>query len=89
MSDVYEVVVQEKPYEIVFNDAPVEVLITEDNFIVTVEDYPLDVIIADENIEVLTIAEQGPPGVGGGLPVTISNTPPPDPAIWDLWLDTN
>jgi len=64
MSDVFEVIIQESPLEVVFNDAPVEVHIVEDNFVVTVEEYPLDVLLVDENIEVLTIGEQGPPGVG-------------------------
>lgn len=91
MSDILEVVVLENPFELVFNDMPLEVLIVEDNFEIAVNEQPTEILILEENIEVLTIAEQGPPGVGGsgGLGIAIGNTPPSNPAVWDLWLDTN
>ena len=91
MSDILEVVVLENPFELVFNDQPLEVLIQEDNFEVQVNDVETEIIILEENIEVLTIAEQGPPGVGGSgsFPIAIGDTPPSNPQIGDLWLDTN
>ena len=88
MSDILEVVVLENPFELVFNDMPLEVLIVEDNFEVSVNEQPTEILILEENIEILTIAEQGPPGVGGtGGLIHVGDTPPADTSM--LWLDTN
>ena len=93
MSDILEVVVTENPFEIVFNDQPLEVLIQEDNLEVSVTQNITEVIIDSQDIEILTIAEQGPPGVGGGsgglFDITVGNTPPSNPIQGQLWLDTN
>ena len=89
MSDILEVTVIESPFEVVISDSPVEVLIQEDNIEVQVGAADLEVVINNQDIEILTIAEQGPPGVGGGFPIAIGNTPPANPGVGDLWLDTN
>lgn len=93
MSDILEVVVNENPLELVFNDQPLEVLIQEDNLSVQISQDVTEIIIDSEDIEILTIAEQGPPGVGGGsgglFDITVGNTPPSSPTIGQLWLDTN
>lgn len=89
MSDILEVTVLENPFEVVISDSPLEVLISEDNFEVQVGDPDLEVVINNQDIEILTIAEQGPPGVGGDFPIAIGNTPPANPGVGDLWLDTN
>ena len=89
MSDILEVVLVENPLELVFNDQPLEVLITEDAYEIAVNEVHTEIVIDTQDIEILTIAEQGPPGVGGDFPIHIGNTPPEDPAVGDLWLDTN
>ena len=93
MSDILEVVVTENPLELVFNDQPLEVLMQEDNFVVDIKQDVTEIVFNSEDIEILTIAEQGPPGVGGGsggiFPIHVGNTPPSSPSIGDLWLDTN
>lgn len=93
MSDILEVVVTENPLEIVFNDQPLEVLVQEDNYTIDIAQDVTEIVIASEDIEVLTIAEQGPPGVGGGsgglFPMSVGLTPPSNPSVGDLWLDMN
>ena len=93
MSDILEVVVNEDPLELVFNDQPLEVLIQEDNLSVQISQDVTEIVIDSEDIEILTIAEQGPPGVGGGsggtFPIAVGNTPPSNPQVGDLWLDMN
>ena len=89
MSDILEVTVIESPFEVVISDSPVEVLIQEDNIEVQVGAADLEVVINNQDIEILTIAEQGPPGVGGDFSIAIGNTPPSNPEVGDLWLDTN
>ena len=93
MSDILEVVVTENPLEIVFNDQPLEVLVQEDNYLIDIAQDVTEIIITSEDIEVLTIAEQGPPGVGGGsgglFDITVGNTPPTNPQPGQLWLDMN
>lgn len=88
MSDILEVVIVENPFELVFNDQPLEVLIAEDAYEISVNEVHTEILLDTQDIEVLTIAEQGPPGVGG-FGVHIGNNPPEDPDIGDLWLDTN
>ena len=93
MSDILEVVVLDEPLELVFNDQPLEVLIQEDNYTVQITPDATEIIIDSEDIEVLTIAEQGPPGAGGGsgglFPMSVGLTPPSNPSVGDLWLDMN
>lgn len=90
MSDVLEVQIIEEPQELVFDNQPLEVLIQEDNFEVLIDpDIQNEVLISDEHVEILTIAEQGPAGVGGDFPLIISTTPPTSPNTGDLWLDIN
>lgn len=95
MSDILEVVVTENPLELVFNDQPLEVLIQEDNLEVSVTQSNTEITINSQDIEILTIAEQGPPGSpgsgsGGGIfPIAYGNTPPSSPSVGDLWLDMN
>lgn len=92
MSDILEVVVTENPLELVFNDQPLEVLIQEDNFVVDIKQDVTEIVFNSEDIEILTIAEQGPPGVGGGgsgglFPIIVSQDPPVNAPIGTLWLD--
>lgn len=93
MSDILEVAVTENPLELVFDDQPLEVLIQEDNFVVDIAQDVTEIVITSEDIEILTIAEQGPPGVGGGsgglFPMSVGTTPPSNPQVGDLWLDMN
>ena len=93
MSDILEVVVNEDPLELAFNDQPLEVLIQEDNFVVQISQDVTEIVIDSEDIEILTIAEQGPPGVGGGsgglFDIAVGTTPPSNPQVGDLWLDMN
>ena len=92
MSDILEVVVTENPLELVFDDQPLEVLIQEDNFVVDIAQDVTEITFTSEDIEILTIAEQGPPGVGGGgsgglFPIIVSATAPVNAPIGTLWLD--
>ena len=94
MSDILEVVVLDEPLELVFNDQPLEVLIQEDNYTVQITPDVTEIVIDSEDIEILTIAEQGPPGVGGDgsggiLPIYIGTTAPANPQLGQLWLDIN
>jgi hypothetical protein len=93
MSDILEVVVLDEQFELAFNDQPLEVLIQEDNFVVQISQDVTEIVIDSEDIEILTIAEQGPPGVGGGsgglFPMSVGLTPPSNPQVGDLWLDMN
>ena len=85
MSDIFEVTVIEQPLQIEFTDELLSVQIIEDNFDITVNNIETAVEIKSEDIEILTIAEQGPPG--GDFPIHIGNTPPSDISLF--WLDTN
>lgn len=91
MSDILEVVVLDEPLELVFNDQPLEVLIQEDNLSVQISQDVTEIIIDSEDIEILTIAEQGPPGVGGGsgglFPIIVSADAPVNAPVGTLWLD--
>lgn len=93
MSDILEVVVLDEQFELAFNDQPLEVLIQEDNLSVQISQDVTEIVIDSEDIEILTIAEQGPPGVGGGsgglFPMSVGLTPPSNPQVGDLWLDMN
>lgn len=92
MSDILEVNIIENPFEIAFNDPLLEVFIEEDNFEVSVSQDEAQIILNEEGISILTIAEQGPPGVGGGgsgglFPIIVSQDPPVNAPIGTLWLD--
>lgn len=93
MSDILEVVVNEDPLELVFNDQPLEVLVQEDNYSIDIAQDVTEIVIDSEDIEILTIAEQGPPGVGGGsgglFDIAVGTTPPSNPVVGQLWLDMN
>lgn len=84
MSDIFEVTVIEQPLQIEFTDELLSVQIVEDNFDITVNNIETAVEINSEDIELLTIAEQGPPG--GDFPITISENAPANPTVGDLWL---
>ena len=91
MSDILEVVVLDEQFELAFNDQPLEVLIQEDNFVVQISQDVTEIVIDSEDIEILTIAEQGPPGVGGGgsgglFPIIVSATEPVNAPVGTLWL---
>ena len=91
MSDILEVVVTENPFEIVFIDQPLEVLVQEDNLEVSVSQELTEVVIDSQDIEILTIAEQGPPGVGGGgsgLAIYTGPTAPSNAPIGAIWIET-
>ena len=91
MSDILEVVVLDEQFELAFNDQPLEVLIQEDNYTIQISQDVTEIVIDSEDIEILTIAEQGPPGVGGGsgglFPIIVSQDPPANAPIGTLWLD--
>lgn len=87
MSDILEVVVNENPFEVVISDSQLEVLIQEDDFDINIGDPDFEISISSQEVEILTIAEQGPSGVGGTLPIHVGNTPPADTSLF--WLDTN
>lgn len=92
MSDILEVVVNEDPLELVFSDQPLEVLIQEDNFTVQIAQDVTEITIDSQDIEILTIAEQGPPGVGGGgsgLAIYTGPTAPSNAPIGAIWIETN
>jgi len=92
MSDILEVVVTENPFEIVFIDQPLEVFIQEDNFVTEISQNVTEVVIDSQDIEILTIAEQGPPGVGGGgsgLAIYTGPTAPSNAPIGAIWIETN
>lgn len=53
----------------------------------------VDVITGDTTIEVVEVATgipgpPGPPGAAGTI-VAVGPTPPPSPAVGDLWVDTS
>lgn len=87
MSDIFEIIVIEQPFQIEFTDELLTVQVVEDNYDITVNNIETAVEIASQDIEVLTIAEQGPPG--GDFPITVSATAPLNPVLGDLWLDIN
>ena len=89
MSDIFEVNIVEESLELSFTDDLLEVLIQEDNFELSVNTTETEVLISSDEIEILTIAEQGPAGIGGEFPIAVGNTPPINPEVGDLWLDTN
>ena len=91
MSDILEVVVLDEQFELAFNDQPLEVLVQEDNYSIDIAQDVTEITFTSEDIEILTIAEQGPPGVGGGgsgglFPIIVSATAPVNAPIGTLWL---
>ena len=93
MSDIFEVIVQDSIQEIIFNDEVLELLFIEDNYEVLLNTPDAEIVIDNDFIEILTVAEQGPPGVSAPwtmlTKITVSNTAPVLPQVGELWVDTN
>ena len=91
MDDV-KVIIEENPVQLSFDDPSFNVYLEEQNTSISVSQEITQVEISSSDIKILTIAEQGPPGVGGSgsgglFPIIVSDTPPVDAPIGTLWLD--
>lgn len=94
MSDILEVIVNEELLEIAFEDEQFAIVILEDNFEIGLDQEQSNIVNVDSDaVEILSLAEQGPPGPGLGdnyiFGIYAGNTPPVGPSIGQLWLDTN
>lgn len=91
MDDV-KVIIEENPVQLSFDDPSFNVYLEEQNTSISVSQEITQVEISSSDIKILTIAEQGPPGVGGGgsgglFPIIVSQDPPVNAPIGTLWLD--
>lgn len=96
--DDLEVIVENEVQELVF-EAPLELVFEDDGLTLNVDDPDFELVIDDDSIQILTIAEQGPPGPPGGefpvpewvllTKITVADTAPASPSIGDLWVDTH
>ena len=91
MDDV-KVIIEENPVQLSFDDPSFNVYLEEQNTSISVTQEITQVEISSSDIKILTIAEQGPPGVGGGgsgglFPIIVSQDPPVNAPIGTLWLD--
>ena len=91
MDDV-KVIIEENPVQLSFDDPSFNVYLEEQNTSISVSQEITQVEISSSDIKILTVAEQGPPGVGGegsgGLfPIIVSATPPVNAPVGTLWLD--
>jgi hypothetical protein len=88
-----QVIIEENPVQLTFDDPSFNVYLEELNTTISVSQEITQVEISSSDIKILTIAEQGPPGVGGGsgglFPMSVGLTPPSNPSVGDLWLDMN
>lgn len=65
------------------------VTIIEQRTTVTVEPDAVNVAtIGTDDVQVVTIAEQGPAGASLGFQITVSDTPPTNPSVGDVWIQT-
>lgn len=90
--DDLKVIIEENPVQLTFDDPSFNVYLEELNTTVSVSQEITQVEISSSDIKILTIAEQGPPGVGGGgsgglFPIIVSATAPVNAPIGTLWLD--
>ena len=91
MDDV-KVIIEENPVQLSFDDPSFNVYLEEQNTSISVSQEITQVEISSSDIKILTVAEQGPPGVGGGgsgglFPIIVSQDPPANAPIGTLWLD--
>jgi hypothetical protein len=86
MSDIFEIIINEDVFELQFINQDTEVVIVNDNLEINIIEDLTEIVFNNESIEVLTIAEQGPPGIMG---IAIGPNAPINPEIGSLWLDTN
>ena len=91
MDDV-KVIIEENPVQLSFDDPSFNVYLEEQNTSISVSQEITQVEISSSDIKILSIAEQGPPGVGGGgsgglFPIIVSQDPPVNAPIGTLWLD--
>ena len=89
-----QVIIEENPIQLSFDDPSFNVYLEEQNTTISVSQEITQVEISSSDIKILTVAEQGPPGVGGGgsegiLPIYIGTEPPASPQLGQLWLDMN
>lgn len=82
----YSVVVESEIYELVFDDA-LEINITGDESFDLILEGGTELVMDNSYIEVLEVSggEPGPPGQPG-TKITVSETPPLNPRIGDLWI---
>ena len=92
MDDV-KVIIEENPVQLSFDDPSFNVYLEEQNTSISVSQEITQVEVSSSDIRILTIAEQGPPGVGGGsgsaglFPIIVSDTAPENAPVGTLWLD--
>lgn len=90
MDDV-KVIIEENPVQLSFDDPSFNVYLEELNSTVSVTQEITQVEISSNDIKILTIAEQGPSGVGGGsgglFPIIVSADAPVNAPVGTLWLD--
>lgn len=89
-----QVIIEENHIQLSFDDPSFNVYLEEQNTTISVSQEITQVEISSSDIKILTVAEQGPPGVGGEgsggiLPIFIGTTPPTSPQLGQLWLDIN
>ena len=91
--DYFEVIVSDTQQELVFNDPVLELAFIEENFELALNTPDLEVSIDNDFIEILSVAEQGPPGVSAPwtmlTKITVSSSAPVNPQVGELWVDTN
>lgn len=91
--DYFEVIVSDTHQELIFTDPVLELVFVNENYELQLNTPDLEIVLNDDYIEVLSIAEQGPPGVSAPwtmlTKITVSNTAPIAPLVGELWVDTN
>lgn len=92
MSDL-TVVIEENPLQLVIEPQAVSVYVEEDNYTVSAPQEITQVNVSSEDVKIITVAEQGPPGVGGsgsgGLPIYVGSTAPDNAPLGAIWIETN
>ncbi len=91
--DYFEVIVSDTHQELIFTDPVLELVFVNENYELQLNSPDLEIVLNDDYIEVLSIAEQGPPGVSAPwtmlTKITVSNNAPVAPLVGELWVDTN
>jgi len=91
--DYFEVIVSDTHQELIFTDPVLELVFVNENYELQLNSPDLEIVLNDDYIEVLSIAEQGPPGVSAPwtmlTKITVSNVEPVAPLVGELWVDTN
>lgn len=88
-----QVIIEENPVQLSFDDPSFNVYLEELNTTISVTQEVTQVEISSSDIKILTVAEQGPPGVGGGgsggLPIYVGSTAPDNAPLGAIWIETN